>query len=271
MVIHGRRSAGFTLVELLVVVSIIALLMAILLPSLSKSRKQARAAVCGSHLHQLGIAAQMYLTENGCYPPHKDSTLSNAVRWPTMLAAYVRSEEFLICPSVSDWKVGRNNAYGYNYKYLGCMRTNRFSPTAPFERFPVKQVHSPGMTIAHADSDGTGWEKPYDPEGRDPQEIGNHGYTLDPTFAPMLSLSTADPQGNQEAYSFRNTRTYISTRHHGASNAVFVDGHVERITPRLVYRDNRHWNGLGREDPVFDPHVTTRVDSGTFRYESHLR
>jgi prepilin-type N-terminal cleavage/methylation domain-containing protein/prepilin-type processing-associated H-X9-DG protein len=49
---YVSRKAGFTLIELLVVVSILSVLVAMLLPSLEKSRKVARAAICGSNLRQ---------------------------------------------------------------------------------------------------------------------------------------------------------------------------------------------------------------------------
>jgi prepilin-type N-terminal cleavage/methylation domain-containing protein len=60
----NRNKKGFTLVELLVVISIIAMLLALLMPALSKARASARWVVCGSNLKQWGYTLQGYSTEN---------------------------------------------------------------------------------------------------------------------------------------------------------------------------------------------------------------
>ncbi|MHC4442018.1 MAG: type II secretion system protein [Planctomycetota bacterium] len=56
-----QHHKGFTLIEILVVVAIIALLIAVLLPSLAAAREQTRSAVCGQHLRQIGIAGSAYV------------------------------------------------------------------------------------------------------------------------------------------------------------------------------------------------------------------
>jgi len=62
MLRNTRR--GFTLIELLVVIAIIALLMGILMPALSRARKQARATVCLANLKQWSTVIAMYTGDN---------------------------------------------------------------------------------------------------------------------------------------------------------------------------------------------------------------
>ena len=62
---------GFTLIELLVVVTIIVLLLAMLTPALDKAIYSAELAVCGSHLHGIGLGSQSYALNNKRYYPNR--------------------------------------------------------------------------------------------------------------------------------------------------------------------------------------------------------
>jgi len=81
-----HAQCAFTLMELLIVVSVIALLAAILLPAMGRARASARTTVCATHQRQIVTAIAMYTTANADVFPaayaYKGTTLANGKQWP---------------------------------------------------------------------------------------------------------------------------------------------------------------------------------------------
>lgn len=70
-----RTKTGFTLVELLVVISIIALLVSILMPALSKVREQGKKVLCATTLHQWGLALTLYASDYDNFFPYNGNAI----------------------------------------------------------------------------------------------------------------------------------------------------------------------------------------------------
>jgi prepilin-type N-terminal cleavage/methylation domain-containing protein/prepilin-type processing-associated H-X9-DG protein len=91
----ARFLAAFTLIELLVVVAIIAILAALLLPALSKAKKQAQRTKCVSNLKQLGVAQHLYLADNADAFPSAghEFWVTPLLDMPTLLSGYVNTNQ----------------------------------------------------------------------------------------------------------------------------------------------------------------------------------
>jgi prepilin-type processing-associated H-X9-DG protein len=90
-------------VELLVVVGIIAVLIGLLLPALTKARSQAKLVACQSNMRQIGQALQIYLNDwqGWIFPPMRGYSIGNeAERWPNFVfKPPVWNPPIMLCPS----------------------------------------------------------------------------------------------------------------------------------------------------------------------------
>jgi prepilin-type N-terminal cleavage/methylation domain-containing protein len=95
----SRRASGFTLVEMLVVIAIIALLMALLLPAVQGARETARRLQCGNNLKQVALALQTHLAQNEQFPAGQECLIDihragdNWKRWSWFTATLPHLEQ----------------------------------------------------------------------------------------------------------------------------------------------------------------------------------
>lgn len=130
----GRLSvrSGFTLVELLVVIGIIALLVSMLLPVLNNARRAARTVQCASNIRQILLGMQMYVGENKGYFPGG----------PNSSGAFLLEPGYddFNCPNISqiwDWQAPIGHMLGANFPTDGdhASRAKRFSLLVTFPAF----------------------------------------------------------------------------------------------------------------------------------------
>jgi len=95
-----RRTSAFSLIELLVVIAVIAMLLAILMPSLKKAKMIAKQMVSSSNMRQVGIAIGLYADDNKGLFPETTHTVTSDKSWIYTLGPYLSEvDKVRICPA----------------------------------------------------------------------------------------------------------------------------------------------------------------------------
>ena len=130
-----KRRHGFTLVELLVVIGIIAVLIGILLPALNKARQNAKRVECAAYLRQIGVATIAYSNDNkGMLPPKRLDYTGSDTFTPAFTALYAL--DMKDGPPDSGSSVGRLVAR----KYLGNEKIE-YCPSATDQGDPSRSTY----------------------------------------------------------------------------------------------------------------------------------
>jgi prepilin-type N-terminal cleavage/methylation domain-containing protein/prepilin-type processing-associated H-X9-DG protein len=113
-----RRARGFTLVELLVVIGIIALLIGVLVPALNKARSQAKSVACVSNVRQLATALQMYANDYKVFVGFSSGNDRKAALYPYLKMGKSNSDNQVSsvwnCPAND--QIDLRASYGFNTK-----------------------------------------------------------------------------------------------------------------------------------------------------------
>ncbi len=155
---------AFTLIELLVVIAIIAILAALLLPSMVMAREKARRTSCRSGLRQLGLALQLYGNDNSDRLPqgYRDDGVSHTIWISTNTFNAIRqysATNMSTCPSLASTFQYYEYPYGWviGYSYNGGHKKPWSGEPAPPWTSPQKFIDGPMLTLA---CDLNAWAEP---------------------------------------------------------------------------------------------------------------
>jgi len=243
-----EQSHGFTLIEVLVVVAIIALLVAIMLPSLAAAREQAKQVQCGTNTRQMGLALNMYAMQYKHFPGHHLTNgnpqlglVDHQVLWPARLLAMMKGQNQVFwCPSAPD----NTRWNGHDIILPNIADADQPNETALFaygyNDWGVREFTIPHLGLGGHINDPNWGELRLDKVKRPAEMIAVGDNDSGAPNGVTGEWDTAlDPINDSH-------KEWPGNRHRKGANVVFCDGHTEwRLQKQLVetqVRTRQQWN-----------------------------
>ena len=244
---RSQRRNGFTLVELLVVIGIIALLVGILLPTLNKARQSAYSVGCKSMLRQYVLASAMYVNDYDGYNVDIYKFADYDAGLPKYMGVDKMTEKLTRCPADGDARLGVLGGYS--------------SPTSPTADYSLHAKDGSAYTVRTSYGANINplsgslavkssvitprWTKPYKLKGNqqanwDPSKVivwGDWQHNPNPDTDPLataVQIKAIDDAVELPVLKVSQWHMQsMAFRHNGACNVAFYDGHVGQIRTRL--------------------------------------
>jgi prepilin-type N-terminal cleavage/methylation domain-containing protein/prepilin-type processing-associated H-X9-DG protein len=247
-----RSQGAFTLIELLVVIAIIAILAAMLLPTLARSKSQAQTIKCASNMKQWGLATVMYVNEfKNTLPPFGVSSSDwTKPFWFNLLAPYIYrgspppgvefDNTFMYTNQIRQCPAGNYGNVPLSASEPGAVVWNCWvganfgeggedPPETPFcyqdlgPPLKADKVQRPSEALLYADAIYEFFYSPQDPLYKPSVDVDHDG--MPDTAA---SLATGGP--------YNDCRAKV---HNNGCNATMLDGRVERVPFNVLWKNVR--------------------------------
>jgi prepilin-type N-terminal cleavage/methylation domain-containing protein/prepilin-type processing-associated H-X9-DG protein len=251
------KQKAFTLIELLVVIAVIALLLAILMPSLQKARRMTQATVCRSNVKQWGLIFRLYADDNATRLPQSiagGNLTDQEAYWIIATLPYYQSKKIRICPStkvVRDQPV--NRSHGGTFASWG-----PFDPGGDSDWWADFDTGSYGVnewaSCPPLEGPATYWTFPKRNAWRtvDAKGANRIPLFLDCVYVDVYPLETDAPLDFEPpAYEWNNgwgdwdvraMRLVCIDRHGGGINSVFLDNSVGKVPLKALWKLKWHRN-----------------------------
>lgn len=222
-----RKKRGFSLVELLVVIALIALLAGILFPVFAAAGSQARQSSCASNLKQIGLALVQYAQDHDeTMPPTRRNdtgTTTNPTRntWYNLLQPYIKNTNVFRCAGALRTNASADAYYlpvrGYpvSYGYNNALHERNL---ATIETSSTLVLMTDIDTVPDATKDPADW----------PVKKGNAPWILEQGDFPAVN-------GDGTAHNEHTHFSAPSARHNSLCNVLWMDGHVKARKVQTFY------------------------------------